>query len=83
MPRFLSQPLTEMFVGQDMVCPYLPDKTEKLLIVDYNHLNGTITPSELNQSGFRRSFHLFYQTICPTCQECLSIRVKTDEFQAY
>jgi len=69
------------FVTSPGPCPYLPGKTERKV---FTELNGNYA-DELNEAlgriGFRRSQNVAYRPSCLDCKACVSVRVRTDEFQ--
>lgn len=62
-------------------CPYLPGLTARMpLHVPSDTLSGKDIDERL-ASGQRRTGDFVYQTQCPTCQACQSIRVPVQEFE--
>jgi len=62
-------------------CPYLPDREERKV---FTHLVGRRAGAlndALTQSGFRRSQTIAYRPACETCRRCVSVRVKTADFE--
>ncbi len=62
------------------VCPYLPDKIARMpLHVPSGTLDGLEIDKRL-EYGQRRTGDFVYQTKCPTCRACESIRLPVNEF---
>ncbi|MEM8794197.1 MAG: arginyltransferase [Pseudomonadota bacterium] len=62
-------------------CPYLKGKMERKI---FTHLIGESAPDindMLTQGGFRRSQNIAYRPACEMCRACLSIRVRTEDFE--
>ena len=70
----------DLDIGELSLCPYLPDRKKK---------NRYFLASELDESdisfllakGWRKFGVYFFQPSCPDCQECVPIRVISDEFK--
>ena len=61
-------------------CPYLPGQQERKV---FTHLVGSRARTlndVLTQGGFRRSQNIAYRPACETCQACVSIRIRVDDF---
>jgi arginine-tRNA-protein transferase len=62
-------------------CPYLEDQESASIIVDPDHQIDPALFSLLSRSGFRRSGTMLYSPRCPSCQECISVRIPVDRFK--
>lgn len=62
-------------------CPYLPGKMsrEVFTIVDLEAFKPYL--SALSKRGFRRSRNVLYRPACPSCNSCVSVRIKVDQFR--
>ncbi len=62
-------------------CPYLPGRRERKV---FTHLLGSdaiALNDALSEAGFRRSQTIAYRPACETCNACISVRIKVDEFR--
>lgn len=67
--------------GDDGPCPYLPDQTacsEGFIVSET--MDGAVHLALLDR-GFRRSGPVFYRPTCPSCRQCVSLRVPTGTFR--
>ncbi|WP_448658231.1 arginyltransferase [Sphingomonas sp. CJ99] len=69
------------FVTSPSPCPYLPGRQERKVFTELNGPNAAELNDALGQIGFRRSQSVAYRPSCANCQACVSVRVRTREFQ--
>jgi leucyl-tRNA---protein transferase len=62
------------------VCGYLGDRESVSAFANPYMDMDLETYNELIQFGFRRSGGYLYRPHCPHCNECISIRIKVDQF---
>jgi arginine-tRNA-protein transferase len=77
-----STRIPQFFLTPGGPCPYLPGKTERKV---FARLGGNLAQplsEALTHSGFRRSQSIAYRPACEGCSACVSVRIKTDRFQA-
>jgi leucyl-tRNA---protein transferase len=77
----LAAPLLQFFATAPVICPYVPGRAERKLIVE---LDGHAAPAvydDLSRAGFRRSHHFAYRPACRNCASCVPVRVAVDRFQ--
>lgn len=74
------QPLPSSFLSEREKCLYLPDRLSRHQFFDCGGI-GPEAYQFLMEHGFRRSGQLVYRPCCPTCRECVSLRVPVAAFQ--
>ena len=70
----------QVFESSNGDCPYL----KNLEWVSYMSRADTLQSSvyeKMIDNGFRRSGHFFYKNNCPNCTECISIRIRVQDFK--
>lgn len=67
--------------GGEHDCSYLPGRTacELCTFPALGEIDATLYETMMNM-GFRRAGQLFYKPHCPSCRECVPIRVPVDRF---
>lgn len=70
------------FVTPSHTCNYFSDRQAVTLIVDPETSLNVIQYSELSGLGFRRSGKHVYRPHCPSCRDCIPIRIEASLFQA-
>jgi len=73
--------IPQFFLTPGGPCPYLPGKTERKV---FARLGGNLAQplsEALTHSGFRRSQSIAYRPACEGCSACVSVRIRTDQFQ--
>ena len=76
-----STRIPQFFLTPGGPCPYLPGKTERKV---FARLGGNLAQplsEALTHSGFRRSQSIAYRPACEGCSACVSVRIRTDQFQ--
>jgi arginine-tRNA-protein transferase len=69
------------FIAAPSACEYLPDQTSRLRY----DINDRLTPVEYTdrlQRGWRRFGPVMFRPDCPSCRQCLSLRVPVDAFRS-
>ncbi|HUE64976.1 MAG TPA: arginyltransferase [Rhizomicrobium sp.] len=77
-----STRIPQFFLTPGGPCPYLPGKTERKV---FARLGGNLAQplsEALTHSGFRRSQSIAYRPACEGCSACVSVRIRTDRFEA-
>lgn len=61
-------------------CPYLEGRKSASILVDPDHQIDAKLFGTLSRSGFRRSGDMLYSPRCPSCAECVSVRIPAKRF---
>ncbi|MDR6788033.1 arginine-tRNA-protein transferase [Sphingomonas sp. BE138] len=69
------------FVTSPQPCPYLPGRQERKVFTELSGPNATELNDALGRIGFRRSQSVAYRPSCAGCAACVSVRVRTHEFE--
>ena len=72
--------IPSLYLTAPAPCPYLPGQRERKV---FTHLlgNDSIPLNDaLSEAGFRRSQTIAYRPACESCNACVSVRIKVDEF---
>lgn len=69
------------FVTNPSPCPYLPGRTERKVFTELNGAHAEELNDALSRIGFRRSQNVAYRPSCIDCKACISVRVRTTEFE--
>ncbi len=69
------------YVTPAHACSYLPNKNAVTLFVDPQAPMSKQTYSMLVTLGFRRSGPHIYRPHCPSCRECVPVRIAVDDFK--
>jgi arginine-tRNA-protein transferase len=70
----------ELDIGELSLCPYLPGRKKQIKYF----LASDLDESEISfllAKGWRKFGVYFFQPSCPDCQECIPVRVISDEFK--
>ena len=62
-------------------CPYLESGSWQNFVLDPGPGISPEAHEHLLESGFRRMGGMFFQPVCPECQECRSMRIDTTVFK--
>jgi leucyl-tRNA---protein transferase len=76
---FLEKRL-RFYLTSPQPCPYLPNRLERKVFTTLNDIDSHHLNDKLTQAGFRRSQNIAYRPACDMCAECVSVRVKVQEF---
>ena len=68
------------FVTPLHTCNYFADRQAVTLVVDPDSQLDTRQYSELSALGFRRSGEHVYRPHCPSCRDCIPIRLEVERF---
>lgn len=73
---------TDCYTTSDFVCPYFSDKLARYLYFRLPHPSGNDEnlSKRLLRQGFRRWQNIHYCPICVSCQACVPLRVKVQQF---
>lgn len=69
------------FVTAESPCPYLPDRTERKVFAELRGSEAQQMSEGLGRIGFRRSQNVVYRPSCDGCSACISVRIRTSDFQ--
>lgn len=69
------------FVTPHHSCNYFPDRQAVSLVVDPAIVLDIVHYSSLSALGFRRSGENVYRPHCPSCRDCIPIRLDTEKFR--
>ena len=70
----------DLDIGELTICPYLPDRKKQIKYFLASELDESDI-SFLLAKGWRKFGLYFFQPSCPACQECVPLRVISDEFK--
>ncbi|MDM8545166.1 arginyltransferase [Candidatus Venteria ishoeyi] len=62
-------------------CTYLPQQQARTIFLDPNIPKDSFIYGQLSQQGFRRSGEHLYRPHCDACEQCLSVRVRVQDFK--
>lgn len=71
----------QFYITMPTPCPYLNDRQEKKVFTHLLSDNAVELNNSLTQAGFRRSQNITYRPACDGCTACVSVRVKSRDFQ--
>ncbi|WP_028967785.1 arginyltransferase [Sphingomonas phyllosphaerae] len=69
------------FVTSPQPCPYLPGRQERKVFTELSGPEAGELNDALGRIGFRRSQSVAYRPSCAGCSACVSVRVRTHEFE--
>jgi len=61
-------------------CPYLPGQRERKVFTHLLGKDAIPLNDALSENGFRRSQTIAYRPACETCNACISVRIRAEEF---
>jgi arginine-tRNA-protein transferase len=61
-------------------CPYVAGRMERKVVTELAGVLAESLHDKLSKGGFRRSHNIAYAPVCPTCNACVPIRVRTFDF---
>jgi arginine-tRNA-protein transferase len=61
-------------------CPYFSDRIERRVVTELVGNESQALHDQLTRSGFRRSHGTAYAQACPSCNQCIAIRIRAREF---
>lgn len=70
-----------LYLSREHDCSYLPGRSARSLIIDPEARMSPTLYGMLLERGFRRSGGMVYRPECPTCKECVPIRIPVSRFQ--
>jgi leucyl-tRNA---protein transferase len=68
------------FTTAPQPCPYFNDKVERRIVTELVGHDTQALHDQLTRAGFRRSHGTAYAQACPSCNQCISTRIRTREF---
>lgn len=72
--------LPQFYLTPPGPCPYLPGQHERKIFTHLIGNDANFLNDQLTHGGFRRSQNIAYKPACETCNACVSVRVRVDEF---
>ena len=76
----LASPFRQFFATAPVVCPYIPGRAERKLIVELGGSGGAAFYDDLSRAGFRRSHRFAYRPACRGCASCVPVRIAVERF---
>ncbi len=61
-------------------CPYLPGRRERKVFTHLLGQDAIALNDSLSEAGFRRSQSIAYRPACESCNACISVRIRAQEF---
>lgn len=71
----------KFYVTAPSPCPYLEGKTERKVFTELRGPDAAALNEALGRVGFRRSQSVVYRPACENCSECVSVRVRSNDFE--
>ena len=71
----------EFYITAPQPCPYLPGRLERKLFTHLTTDKSEVLIDNLLKGGFRRSQNIAYMPYCDSCNACISVRVRVNEFE--
>lgn len=71
----------KLFLSAPHTCPYLPENTATMMLLDPDYQINSSLYSLLIRNGFRRSGDMVYRPNCRHCNACISSRILVPEFR--
>jgi arginine-tRNA-protein transferase len=62
-------------------CPYVAGRTERKVVTEITGPDAEQLHDKLSRAGFRRSHNIAYAPVCPSCQACVPIRIRVEDFR--
>jgi leucyl-tRNA---protein transferase len=75
------QRFPRFFVTNPSPCPYIEGKTERKVFTELTGPHASELNEALGRIGFRRSQNVAYRPSCVDCKACVSVRIRTKEFE--
>ena len=69
------------FTTTPLPCPYFADRVERRVITELTGKDSQSLHEALTRAGYRRSHGVAYAPTCPGCNDCVSVRIRADDFQ--
>ncbi len=79
-PSSAPVPARQFFATAAVLCPYLPGRAERKLIVELAGQAAPVFYDELSRAGFRRSHRFAYRPACRNCAACVPVRIAVERF---
>ncbi len=61
-------------------CPYVAGRTERKVVTELAGVSAESLHDRLSRGGFRRSHNIAYAPVCPSCNSCIPIRIRAQDF---
>jgi leucyl-tRNA---protein transferase len=69
------------FATTSLPCPYIEGNVERRVVTELVGRDAGRLHDQLSMAGFRRSHSIVYAPACPTCQECIPVRIIARDFR--
>lgn len=69
------------FTTSPLPCPYFADRAEKRVITELAGKDAQALHEALTRAGYRRSHGIAYAPACPSCNDCVAVRIRAADFQ--
>lgn len=73
-------PFRQFFTTSPVLCPYVPGRAERKLIVELGGSGAALFYDDLSRAGFRRSHRFAYRPACRGCFSCVPVRIAVGRF---
>jgi len=70
----------KFYVTAPSPCPYLEGQVERKVFTELLGPDAPALNEALGRVGFRRSQSVVYRPACENCSQCISVRVRTEDF---
>lgn len=71
----------KFYVTAPSPCPYLDGHVERKVFTELRGPDASALNEALGRVGFRRSQSVVYRPACENCAQCISVRVRANEFK--
>lgn len=75
------QKFPKFYVTHASPCPYLPGNVERKVFAELQPSEADDLNDALTRVGFRRSQNVVYRPACENCKECVSVRIRVENFK--
>ena len=73
--------IPQFYITAPAPCPYIEGREERKVFTSLVGPTADHLHNQLIQDGFRRSQSIAYKPACETCDACVSVRIRVDDFQ--
>lgn len=68
------------YTTSPLPCPYLAGRLERKVVTELAGVSAESLHDRLSRGGFRRSHNIAYAPVCPSCNACVPIRIRAQDF---